>query len=118
MDEPKNQPTLSKKLSNNFVAAAKSTLPSTSTSTDYDNETYEAPPSLMEMTSLYGPGLHILAKNGYNGNGCGAQEQGIKVPLQNNARETSFRLGYNTFKPTKASKRPSLYVNVIFSSSN
>lgn len=49
----------------------------------------------MEMASLYGHGFHMLAKIGYNGNGCGAHEQEIKVPLENHICDTSFRLGYN-----------------------
>lgn len=65
---------MSKQLSNNFVAASKSTPPSTPTSTDYDIQTYQAPPSLVEMATLYGSSFHILAKSGYNGNGCSAQE--------------------------------------------
>lgn len=51
------------------------------TSSTYDIDTYEPPPSLIEMASLYGPGFHILDKRGYNGNGYGAHEQGIKVTL-------------------------------------
>lgn len=42
----------------------------------------------------------------------------MKVPLENNIHETYFGLGYNPFKPTKASTRSSLNVNVIFSSNS
>lgn len=73
-------------------------------------------PSLSDLASFYGPSFHILAKSGYDGNGCGANEQGIKVPLEHNTHEASFRLGYNPSKPTKASKRASLNVNAIFNS--
>lgn len=70
MDEPKNQSTLSKQLSNNFAVISKSTPPSASTSTNYDIQTYEALPTLMEMVVIYVHGFHILYKSGYNGNGC------------------------------------------------
>lgn len=84
---------------------------------DFDSSLFENPPSSSEMTNLYGLGFHILARCGYNGNGCGAQEQGIKVPLmENNFRDMTFGLGYDPFKHTKASKRPSISVNVIFAS--
>lgn len=67
------------------------------------------------MATLYGLDFHILSKSGYNGNDCGINEQGIKVILDNLAHEACFGLGYNHFKPTKASKGPYLDVNVIFS---
>lgn len=89
-----------------------------STSTNDNIKTYEAQPSLKEMVSLYGLGFYILAKIGYNNNGCGAHEQGIKVPLENNFHETYFTLRYHPFKSTKASMRPSLNDNVIFSSNS
>lgn len=60
--------------------------------------------------------FQILARCGYNGNGCGAQEKGIKVPLENNFRDMTFRLGYDPFECTKASKAPSISVNVISTS--
>lgn len=100
------------------MTASKCTPPPIITSTNYDIQTYETPPSLTKMANIYGPSFHILGKSGYNGNGCGAYEQGIKVPLENNAQETSFVLGYNPLKTTKASKISSISVNVIFSSAS
>lgn len=97
---------------------AASKLRSSSTSSTYDIQTCKAPPSLIEMAILYCPSFHILASSGYNGNACGVNEQGIKIPLENLPREASFGLGYNPFKPTKASKRPSLNVKIIFSSNS
>lgn len=68
------------------------------------------------MTNLYGPCFHILARCGYSGNGCGAQEQGIKVPLENKFCDMTFVLGYDPYKLTKATKRLSISVNVISTS--
>ncbi|XP_057813248.2 LRR receptor-like serine/threonine-protein kinase RGI5 [Cryptomeria japonica] len=68
------------------------------------------------MANIYGPVFHILARCRYDGNGCGAQEQGIKVPLENKFHDMVFGLVYDTFKRTKASKRQSISVNVIYAS--
>ncbi|GLJ36816.1 hypothetical protein SUGI_0742690 [Cryptomeria japonica] len=115
-EETRDQSVLPEPMSNNFVAASQTSSPHTSNSEEFDSLSYEKPPFLSEMANRYGCGFHILAKSGYSGNGCGANEQGIKVPLEHNMHEYSFGLGYNLSKPTKASKRPSLNVNAIFSS--
>lgn len=92
-DESEKQPTFSKPLSNNFVATSNSKSSPISTSIDFNIQTLEKTPSLTKMDNLCGPGFHILVKSGYNENGCGAQEQGIKVPRENNCHETTFGLG-------------------------
>lgn len=74
-----------------------------STSSNDEIETYEGPPSLSEMASLYGLDFYILTKSKYRSNGCGINKRGIKVPTENNICETSFGLGYNLLGSTKAS---------------
>lgn len=115
-EEPKKKSTFSRPLSNNFVAASQTSSPLIFGLEDFDSSLFENPSSSSEMTNLYGLGSHILSRCRYNGNGCGAQEQGIKVPLENNFRDMTFGLGYDPFKGTKAPKRPSISVNVISSS--
>ncbi|MGI4370309.1 hypothetical protein ACR2V4_27340, partial [Klebsiella pneumoniae] len=112
----KNQSTLPKSMSNNFVATSQTSSPHTSNSEEFDSLSYEKPPSLSEMVDCYGSGFHIFAKHGYHGNGCGAHEQGMKVPLETNFHNYAFGLGYNPCRRTKASKRPCISVNAISTS--
>lgn len=115
-EEPEKQLTLLDPLSNKIMAASETLSPLVSNLEDFDPLLYENPPSLSEMANLYGPSFHILAKCGYNCNGCGAQEQGIKIPLENNFCDTTFGLACDPFEHTKASMRPSINVNVISTS--
>lgn len=81
-------------------------------------ETYDAPPSSKKMKSLYGHGFQILYKNcNYVGNGCGVNQQGIKVPLEAVAYNSSTGIGYRSLKPTKAYHHPTLNINSISTSS-
>ncbi|GLJ23982.1 hypothetical protein SUGI_0456270 [Cryptomeria japonica] len=115
-EETKNQSTLPEAMSNNFVAASQTSSSHIYNYEEFDSLSYEKPPSFPEMADRYGRGFHIFAKHGYHGKGCGANEQGIRVPLETNFHNYAFGLGYNPWRHTKASKRPCISVNAISTS--
>lgn len=62
-EEPKKKPTLSRPLSNNFVATSKPTPSLICTLDDFDPQLEEKSPFLIKMAILYGLGFHILDKS-------------------------------------------------------
>lgn len=67
-----------------FTLAMKDDYASIKSSDAYhlDHLFYTKPPSGKELQEIYGPGYKIVSQPGYDGRGCGHNEQGIWIPLE------------------------------------
>lgn len=62
------------------------------------------------MCDIYGPGYNLVSNLGYDGKGCGPNEQGIWIPLEPEPHHHNNGLGY---RPTSRKANPWLTVNMV-----